>query len=189
MKRQKKPMKKPRAAQNEAVLATKAANSQNVTIEQHDNSGVRPFSLPKELSGSLSSNGQIAMAQVKLWQGQFPSPEAIEQYERASPGSFDRIITMAEKAQEAAIEAGREARRFQQKDVQRGHWLGAVVAILAITGAVICAYLNQPLVAGALVAVPVMSVAKALIDTVKLPAISKIHTPISQSGAADRNKK
>lgn len=82
-------------------------------------------------------------------------------------GSFNRIMKMAERQQKAAIEAAAEVRGFQKKDIARGHWLGFGVTVAAILGAAICAYMRQPWVAGALVGVPVLSVAKALVESVK----------------------
>ena len=43
--------------------------------------------------------GQLSQVQqtVQLWQGQYPPPEAIEHYEKVLPGSFDRMIAMAER--------------------------------------------------------------------------------------------
>jgi hypothetical protein len=74
---------------------------------------------------------------------------------------------MAETQQNAVISASAEARALLSKDTARGHWLGWSVTLGALVGAVVCAYLKQPLVACALVAVPVISVAKALIDSSK----------------------
>jgi uncharacterized membrane protein len=38
-------------------------------------------------------------AQVQLWQGQFPPPDALERYEKLLPGAFNRMMVMAETAQ------------------------------------------------------------------------------------------
>ncbi|HUC12454.1 MAG TPA: DUF2335 domain-containing protein, partial [Stellaceae bacterium] len=37
-----------------------------------------------------------AQQSVRLWQAPYPPPEAIERYEKVLPGSFDRMIKMAE---------------------------------------------------------------------------------------------
>src|SRR6516164_4459803 len=38
------------------------------------------------------------------WQGPYPSPDAVERYERVQPGTFDRLIKMAEQLQAAQIQ-------------------------------------------------------------------------------------
>lgn len=56
---------------------------------------------------------------------------------------------------------------YRARDVQRGHWLGALTTAGAVGAAAFVVYVHGPaLVAVALVGVPVMSVAKALVDSV-----------------------
>jgi uncharacterized membrane protein len=115
--------------------------------------------------------GQQAQISTQIWQGQFPSPASVEHYEKVLPGSFDRIIKMAEQAQEAQIEANRRAHEYTRNDMRRGHYLGFAAMGLAIGGAIWCVILGQPWVAGAFVTVPVMGVARSLIESAKtLPA-------------------
>jgi hypothetical protein len=54
-----------------------------------------------------------------------------------------------------------------QTDTRRGHWLGWSVAILAMGGALGCLALGYPWVASLFLGIPVMAVAKALIESVK----------------------
>jgi uncharacterized membrane protein len=110
---------------------------------------------------------QLIMSQLQVWQGQFPPPDAIERYERVMPGAFNRLMAMAERQQEAAIAAASGNRTFVQTATRRGHWMGFVVALVAMTGAGFCAYLRQPVIAALCLGVPVLSVAKALIDSAK----------------------
>lgn len=109
----------------------------------------------------------LAQQTVQSWQGPYPSPEAIEKYERVLPGAFDRILSMAERHQAAQIEDTSRAQEYLRNDMRRVHWLGAGVAFLSIVGAVACTIYGSPVVAVALVGVPVLSVAKALIDSVR----------------------
>ena len=103
--------------------------------------------------------------QVQVWQGQFPPPDAIERYVAVQPDSFDRILTMAEKGQDATVVANMRAMELQASDTRRGQLLGSSVTIGAIIGAVILGAFGQQLIAGLLVSVPVLSVANALIDS------------------------
>ena len=106
----------------------------------------------------------LSIQQVQLWQGQFPPPEAVEHYEKLLPGVFHRIVTMAEQQSSASIQGTAEARTLLRSDMARGQWLGWSVAVLAIVGAVLLGITNHPTVAAVLVAVPVMSVAIALVN-------------------------
>ena len=123
----------------------------------------------------------IQQAQVQLWQGQFPPPDAVEKYEKVLPGSFDRMIAMAERLQAAQIEETRRAQDYTRNDLRRGHWLGFSATLLAIVGASACTLVgaimheNGPLwVAGLLVGVPVMAVAKSLVESARTPTPQEI---------------
>jgi hypothetical protein len=75
---------------------------------------------------------------MRVWQGWFLPPAAIERYEAVMPGK-----------------------------TRRGQYVGFAVAGLAIAGSIFCAYLKEPVVACALLAVPALSVAKALFDSAR----------------------
>lgn len=125
--------------------------------------GVPPgLVLPAGLAAS-----HVALQQIQVWQGQFPPPEAIERYEQVMPGAFDRLMKMAELQQAASISANSEARTLLSSDTRRGHWLGFSVTCAAMACALVCAIVREPWVAGIFLSVPVLSVAKALIDSAK----------------------
>ena len=130
--------------------------------------------------------GGFALQQVQVWQGQFPPPDAVERYEQVLPGAFDRIMTMAERQQEASIAGSAEARRYLREDSRRGHWLGWLVTVVALVCALVCAILGQPWVAGMLVAVPVMGVAKALVDSARTPSPPKLSARTPATTKPDR---
>lgn len=137
---------------------------QDTTAPTESNSQeVQPQTVDPSLMPGASLNSQT-ITQFQYWQGQFPPPAAVREYEAICPGAFDRIIGMAENQQRLAAEAGADARTKQANDTRRGQILGALVTFGAICGSLYCAQIGQPWVAGALVAVPIMSVAKAFID-------------------------
>jgi hypothetical protein len=133
-----------------------------------------------QMRGATALPGGIVMhqASMNLWQGQFPPPEAIERFEAVLPGSFDRIIKMTEDRLAAEIKSSQGGLAAQVADVRRGHYLGAVVTGGAMVAAVICALIQQPVVAVAFLAVPVMSVANSLIETWRTPKQTVV-TPLS----------
>lgn len=109
-----------------------------------------------------------AMVQVQT-HGPFPSPAAIKEYELILPGTFERIVKMAEKAQSDQADTVRFAQQVQSKDTSRVHWMALIISLAAIAGAVICASLHETIVATACLGVPVFAVAKAFIDSLKAP--------------------
>jgi uncharacterized membrane protein len=105
--------------------------------------------------------------EVQVWQGQFPPPDALERYEALLPGAFDRLMTMAEEAQAAGIEPNKQANAYFRADVRRAHWLGVGVTVLAMVGALIALRMGSPTVAGLFLSVTVISVARALVESIR----------------------
>jgi uncharacterized membrane protein len=93
----------------------------------------------------------------------------VERYDAVQPGAFNRIIAMAEQLQEAQIAQSRRALDYSYFNGRRGHWLGWATTVLAMGGSLFCAWIGSPWVAGAFLRVPVMAVAKALIEAAKAP--------------------
>jgi uncharacterized membrane protein len=149
------------------LLAQLAAASQQ---------GLFPYASPPPGFGSgpimLGSPQPLAQQTIQIWQGQFPPPEAIERYERVQAGCFDRILGMAERLQMAQLEQTKRAHDYTQTDMRRGQWLGFSATVLSMISACACSVVGAEWgapgafwVAGALVSVPVMAVAKALVDS------------------------
>jgi uncharacterized membrane protein len=114
-----------------------------------------PAAPPQPLAVSLEQT---------LWSGALPPPAAMRDYELILPGTMERILAMAELEQHAAIARAQNARAFLRDDVGRGHWLGFGLSALAIVAAVLCVALGAHWVAGLCLGVPVLAVAKALVD-------------------------
>jgi uncharacterized membrane protein len=104
---------------------------------------------------------------VQIWQSPYPPPEAIERYEKICPGTFDRMLGMAERLQAAQIKQTETSNQFIQNDTRRGQWLGFAVAMAALIAAIVVVLIGNPWVASLCLSVPVMAIAKALIDSVK----------------------
>jgi uncharacterized membrane protein len=60
-----------------------------------------------EISPQLPEKLSEMTASLTLHAGPLPSPEMVERYELVLPGAFDRILTMAEKEQQAGFEHNR----------------------------------------------------------------------------------
>ena len=101
------------------------------------------------------------------WQGPIPPPAIIQQYNQVVENGAERIMRMAEKAQEAEISMG----AAWATENRRGQWLGAAVSMLALVLAAALGafglYYNAPLgfyvLPAALVSVPVFAVVRAIV--------------------------
>ena len=138
-----------------------------------------PFVAPQiNLAQGLPFPPGIALIQHQaLWAGPYPPPDAIKAYEEVLPGVFDRMVKMAEGAQEAQIEGARDTRALLARDIRRGHWLGFAAIVGAMIGAGFCAALGSNVVAGIFLSVPVMTVISKLFETAKSKPIAPITPP------------
>ena len=121
----------------------------------------------KQPQNAKSAQHQVSTA----WQGPLPPPEAVQKFDTIVEGGAERIFRMAEKEQQHRIDAetlaltvNAEASRAEIKAAQRGTWMGFVVSVAAISGAIFTAYAGAHWsVSVALVGVPIMGAVKALI--------------------------
>lgn len=154
--------------------------------------GVLNFGQPIAMGGPpLLMAAQVQQVQqMQHWQGPYPPPEAVERYEKALPGTFDRMIKMAEQLQAAQIDEAKEIRSMTHRDQQRGHYLGFLTAVGAMIGGLICLKFDSPWLGAVFLSVPVMGVAKALIESTLAtraqnadPGIAPVPTPAPQPPA------
>jgi uncharacterized membrane protein len=93
--------------------------------------------------------------------GPLPAPADLEHYERVYPGAAERIFAMAEREQAHRQERERHVDAVNSASAKRGQWLGAVIVLLAMSGAVAIGLLHGPWqIAAALVGVPLLSVVR-----------------------------
>jgi uncharacterized membrane protein len=102
------------------------------------------------------------------WQGPIPPPAIIQQYNQAVENGAERIMRMAEKAQDAEIAMG----QAWIAENRRGQLLGATVSMLALAlaaalgawGLYANAHLAFYVLPAALVSVPVFAVVRAIVS-------------------------
>ena len=138
--------------------------------------GAVPYAVAPGLTPGMPVMLPLPQSQqtLQVWQGQYPPPEAVEHYEKVLPGAFDRMIKMAEQLQAAQIDETRRAQTFAQADAKRGHWLGWSAAAFAMICAIASLAFGYPWVAAVFVSVPVMGVARALVESAKSPTATDI---------------
>jgi hypothetical protein len=86
----------------------------------------------------------------------------------------NRMVSMAEQLQAAQIEEARRIHELTRLDSRRGQWLGWSTTVLAMGGAMGCLYFGYPWVAAPFLSVPVMAVAKALVESAKSQSPAEI---------------
>lgn len=133
-------------------------------------SGGEPFHEmigPAPATGQMQPNVQIGVGFALHQGGAYPSEQILDTLERHAPGSVARVVVMAEKAQQAQIEAGTLAQEYARTDIVRGSWQGAGITVLAMAGALTCGVLGHDGLGAVFLGVPVLSVARALILAVR----------------------
>ena len=70
------------------------------------------------------------------WSGPLPPPAALEQFDAIIPNGADRIMGMVEREQAHRIEHESKVLSAQTSDFARSHWLGALIALCCIAGAI-----------------------------------------------------
>ena len=70
------------------------------------------------------------------WSGPLPPPEALEQFERASPGAADRILGMAEQEEAHRHRQERDMLQSESSARARGQWMAFTLALVIILGGI-----------------------------------------------------
>ncbi len=165
-----------------ALLAQMAAaNAQRAQLPYL---GTPLFAFPGGVGIPMQVPAQLASQQaIQIWQGDFPPPDAMERLEKLQPGAFDRMLKMSERRLEAQIAEVTKAQQLSGADTRRSHYFGIVSHVFAIGGCVTCAVLGILYkqngvfwVAGALVSLPVMAVAKSFAENFTEGKRSKLNS-------------
>lgn len=127
-----------------------------------------PLSAVKHPTKTKNQTGNVQQpkqTQVSMqWSGPLPPPAALEHFERIIPGGADRILKMVEQEQAHRFDVEQKCTKASVSAHTRGQLLGAVLCLAAIVAAVANSQLGGPWqVSVALVSVPVLGVAQALI--------------------------
>lgn len=100
---------------------------------------------PEKTDTALARSDNAIISEISAsYSGPLPPPKHFEKYEQTLPGSADRILTMAENEQinRNTWESINQQSRIGRE--KRGQWMGFVVALLCIFGAIsLAAYGHQ----------------------------------------------
>jgi uncharacterized membrane protein len=99
-----------------------------------------------------------------------PPPEFVARFNEVVPNGAERIFRMAENEQSHRIAIEGNAQHAAIRESKRGQWLGALISLSAIAGAVYSVYVGAHWsVPIALVGVPVLGIVKAIVDSRSSP--------------------
>ena len=122
---------------------------------------------PHSLRGERQQQSVTQSQQVSVhqqWSGPLPPPAALEKFNQIIPGGAERILAMAEKEQAHRIEYEKIGLPETVNESKRGQYLGAVISVAAVLGAVFTAYIGSHwVVSVCLVGVPVLGLVRAIV--------------------------
>ncbi|MEQ1674351.1 MAG: DUF2335 domain-containing protein [Candidatus Nitrotoga sp.] len=107
-----------------------------------------------------------AVAVSRQWSGPLPPPEALARFNEIVPNGAERVFKMAEAEQAHRISSENTGLVASIAEAKRGQLLGASISIVSLVSAIISVYLGAHWVVTALlVGVPIMGLAKAIVDS------------------------
>lgn len=115
-----------------------------------------PVPHPKQQVVSVSSQ----------WSGPLPPPDALARFNEIVPNGAERIFKMTEAEQAHRITFENTGLVAAIAEAKRGQLLGASISIVSLVSAIISVYLGAHwTVTALLVGVPIMGLAKAIVDS------------------------
>jgi uncharacterized membrane protein len=113
-----------------------------------------------------------AVAKISHHSGPLPAPEQLQKYEEVKAGLADRIVCLAEgeathrrECERAALQCQIDTAKQESDIVKRGQHCASFSNILAVVGAVICAYNNQIAIGMTLGGISAVSIITAFLKT------------------------
>lgn len=114
---------------------------------------------------SLKQNKPQISVQKHEWAGPLPPPSVLSEFDRVVQGGAERIMRMAESEQSHRHGIEKAIIDAETKAKSRGYWLGFLVSITSMAGAVGTIMLGGHwAVSVALVGVPIASIVKAFVS-------------------------
>ena len=109
------------------------------------------------------SKPQAGIVTQQQWSGPLPPPAALAQFNNIIPNGAERIVVMVEREQQSRQDLDKQAIFAQIQDTQRGHYIGAFIAALAIGASVYTAYIGAHWsVSVALVSLPIAAIINSI---------------------------
>lgn len=122
----------------------------------------KPPTKPRQPQQDSKKQPSVVKAE---WAGPLPPPQALERFNQIVPNGAERIFKMAEEEQAHRIAFEKAGLQASIAEAKRGQFLGFTISLAAIVAAVGSAWLGAHFaVSLALIGVPIMGLAKAIVD-------------------------
>lgn len=111
---------------------------------------------------------ELEVSSERYWSGVLPRPEDFAKFGEILPSAPERLLRMAELEQQHRIDLEAKIVPENMKAGARGQWLGAIISLVALVLAALMAWMGAPWqISVALVAAPVLSVARSLVTALR----------------------
>lgn len=158
-------MTKPPARKDPAPLASESAPERDEferEVRARVTKSIGPVVKGGEREQVISRVTSLLMNET--FSGPIPHPRQIAEYEAACPGAADRLIAMAEKNNDANIEALNTSISHERDDRRLGMVLGFLSLMGIIAGAVFLAAIDKPAIAGGLLGIGVIGTISVFVN-------------------------
>lgn len=119
-----------------------------------------------EASDADGNRLEVERQSFEAWAGALPRPEDLEKFSEIIPNGAERIMRLTENEQEHRITMEKAALPENFRAQRRGQYLGWTLSLSSIAAAGVSSFLGaHPSVSIAMLSVPVLAVAKALVDS------------------------
>lgn len=114
----------------------------------------------------------VSVIEISKITSPYPPPELLDHYEKVYPGFINKIIEYIDKNQEQRIKAQQHHAEVEKLDIgiaekfleysyfntKRGQWQAFIIALIGLTGGIICAFLKLEVLGAAFVGFPLASI-------------------------------
>jgi uncharacterized membrane protein len=145
--------------------------SERSNRQSHRSDGNNKITAKRRSAVTRDKNGDdlhVEQQELTVWAGALPSPDDLAHFNTLIPNGAERIMQLTEREQSHRIALEEQIVPQNLAAQSRGQWLGFVLSIVSLGLAAATSYAGvAPIVSIALVGVPVLAVAKALVDSWK----------------------
>lgn len=122
--------------------------------------------IPQGVVERLSQNKVLIsqFSRSESFEGPFPHPQILEQYNKVLPGAAERVFTLTEKEQSHRHDIQKTAITGAISRDRRGQWMGYTITILVLLIAVYFAYRGNTAFAGTLITVDLVALAAIFVS-------------------------
>lgn len=114
----------------------------------------------------------VSVIEISRITSPYPPPELLDHYEKIHPGFIEKIIAYIDKNQEDRIKLNQHNMGIEKSDIamvekflesnhsitRRSQWQAFIIALIGLSGGIICAFLKLEVLGAAFVGFPLASI-------------------------------